>query len=175
MIKKILILCFILSNVLMPIHSFAEEPTDFYVKAILPNSQIDSSVSYFKLKLEPEQEEVLEVEVGNATDKEIVVKIEGNAAFTNNNGVVEYSETKKEQDSTLKHPFSKLAIIENNKITVPANETRIARIVVTMPKNPFDGVILGGLKFTLADTEEKQVGQIKKYIFIYYWGFTLRE
>ncbi|HHJ5110444.1 TPA: DUF916 and DUF3324 domain-containing protein [Enterococcus faecium] len=150
----------------------------FSVLPVLPENQSDSSKTYFDLKMNPNQEEVLEVNITNNTDEEITVLVETNTALTNDNGVADYSQSKKEKDSSLQVGFSDIAKAEEKEITLQGKETKAAKIQVNMPAQEYDGLILGGLYFTEKekDSEEKmEKGMQIKNKFAYVIGVSLRE
>jgi len=119
----------------------------FYVRALLPENQIDKNLTYFDLRVQPGHTQQLEVEVVNETDEAITIDVTAISASTNRNGVIDYK-TPDIRDKTLLHPFSELAVFETDSLTIPARGVEIARISLTMPQDEYDGVVLGGLVFT---------------------------
>jgi len=119
----------------------------FHVRASIPNNQLDKRVSYFDLRMQPEQTQTLEVEVTNELDIPLSISVEAISASTNKNGIIDYK-TPDIRDKTLKIPFSSIATVESETLHIPAKATVTAAITVTMPKKVFDGIILGGLNFT---------------------------
>ena len=119
----------------------------FYVQAVLPDNQIDETLTYFDLSVNAGQTQTLEVEVVNETAQPITVDIGAISASTNRNGVIDYK-TPNIRDKTLEHPFSELAAVEVSALAVPALGTATARVTVNMPAETYDGVVLGGLVFT---------------------------
>ncbi|EMA6344131.1 DUF916 and DUF3324 domain-containing protein [Bacillus cytotoxicus] len=118
----------------------------FAVTAVIPENQIDKNQTYFDLKMKPGQKQTLQVQMKNDTDKEVVVETHANTAVTNSNGITDYSMTDPQFDSTLKNPFSKIAKVEK-ETKIPAKSTVTLDVNIEMPKELFDGVILGGLYF----------------------------
>src|SRR5699024_11564754 len=53
----------------------------------------------------------------------------------------------------MEHPFRDISSLESTEITVPAGEQEIVDVEVDAPEESFDGVILGGLHFTLEPDE----------------------
>lgn len=80
----------------------------YYVRAVLPENQIDDNLTYFDLRMEPGKAQTLEVEVVNETNETITVDVAAISASTNRNGVIDYK-TPAIRDVTLVHPFSELA------------------------------------------------------------------
>lgn len=146
----ILFLSFILSGIVahgdgMPIS----------IRAIQPENQ-QSEVSYFDLRMIPEQKQTIELAVTNASDKEVSVHIQTNPAQTNDNGVIIYSESDK--DNRLKSreiSFSDIASVDTF-VTVQGNGTVQVPIELTMPDTWYDGEIIGGIYITLSEPKETE-------------------
>ncbi|MEG1045996.1 DUF916 and DUF3324 domain-containing protein [Carnobacterium sp.] len=147
------------------------------VSPILPENQIDKAKTYFDLLVEPGQQQELEVSLKNSSDKEIVVQTLVNTATTNDNGVVDYSNTDGKTDSTLKYPLSSLvSLTEEQKI--PAKSEIVMKIKLQSPKEKFSGVLAGGLYISEKEDKDSKKGsegvQIKnKYTYIV--GIQLRN
>jgi Bacterial protein of unknown function (DUF916)./Protein of unknown function C-terminal (DUF3324). len=148
----------------------------FYVSAVIPSNQIQSGLSYFDLRMEPEQIQELEVRIVNESDEEMTVTVEAITASTNRNGIIDYK-TPVIHDKTLKYGFSSIAEVREPNITIPPNSTETAIITVTMPNEYYDGVILGGLVFTRVNnsTVESNSGVSVNNIFSYVIGVKLTE
>ncbi|MDL2327846.1 DUF916 domain-containing protein [Ruminococcaceae bacterium OttesenSCG-928-A11] len=129
----------------------------FYVRAVLPENQLDKNLTYFDLRMRPGQRQTLEVEVVNETDSAITVDIGAISASTNRNGVIDYK-TPDIRDITLENPFSQLATVESGALEIPAQASVTARITIEMPAQAYDGVVLGGLVFTRRDQAPQQSG-----------------
>ncbi len=67
------------------------EQVTFAVSAVLPENQINETVSYFDLRMQPEEEQDLAVTVYNQGTKEIKVRAEAISASTNANGIIDYT------------------------------------------------------------------------------------
>lgn len=133
---------------------------DFTVQAILPESQINPDVSYFDLKLAPSQKEILEVEIKNNSDHSMELDIAANTAVTNMNGVIDYSVTNQEPDDSLEVPFSKIAKLESNQVTVASNETKKISISIEMPETPIKGILLGGVTISEKPEDGESTSQV---------------
>lgn len=151
--KTILILLCLIGMYTMNTPVFAEEPA-FSVKAVLPENQQGDATSYFDLKMKPGQQQVLEVALHNATDKDLTIMVAANSAFTNGNGIVDYNATDKPVDESLKHGFGNIAEVVNKEIVVKAKSETKAKIRVKMPNEAKDGIILGGLVFSEKETKD---------------------
>lgn len=149
----------------------------FAVTAVIPDNQIDKSQTYFDLKMKPGQKQTIQVELENATAKDIVVETYANTATTNDNGITDYSVTDPQLDKTLKIPFSEITTVEK-ETKVPANSTVSLDVTIEMPEETYDGVILGGLYFKEKETNKKVEKSDDVQIenkFAYTIGVLLRE
>ncbi|MGY3713878.1 MULTISPECIES: DUF916 and DUF3324 domain-containing protein [Lactococcus] len=127
----------------------------FSVQAVLPENQVDKSQSYFDLRMKPGQSQDLMVEMRNDTSKEVTVEVNPNTAITNQNGIVEYNDTKTKRDSSLKTGFKDIATTEK-EVTVPAKSQKQVKIHVQMPQEEYNGTILGGIYFSEKDQGKDQ-------------------
>lgn len=117
---------------------------NFSVNAVIPDNQIDKEKSYFDLKVTPGEKQKLIVKLRNTTDKEIVINPHIQSAKTNKNGVIDYTPNKIKKDDTLKIAMEDIAKVPE-EVTVPPQSEKDLTIEVTVPKDKFDGVILGGI------------------------------
>ena len=147
----------------------------FYVRANIPENQINKGLSYFDLCMQPGQVQQLTVEITNEFGTPISVNVEAISASTNRNGIIDYK-TPGIQDETLRVPFSSISVLGEPTFSVPARSTKTVSIIVTMPEEPFDGAVLGGLVFTRAaeDKDVPQTGSVNN-VFSYVIGVKLSE
>jgi hypothetical protein len=132
----------------------SEERVGFSVRAILPESQRDTGVTYFDLLVEPGETQELQVEIYNHEDTMLEVQVTPTTASTNRNGLIVY-ESQEEYDESLKHPISELVEIDANTVMVPARGSQIVNIRLEIPEEPFEGYLLGGLHFEKVVNEEE--------------------
>lgn len=92
----------------------------------------------------PGEKQKLIVKLRNTTDKEIVINPHIQSAKTNKNGVIDYTPNKIKKDDTLKIAMEDIAKVPK-EVTVPPQSEKDLTIEVTVPKDKFDGVILGGI------------------------------
>lgn len=129
------------------VHAAEEGSMNYQVKANLPASQRDTKVTYFDLRLKPKQEETISLTIQNNDAKAHVFKVVPNTAITNDNGVVDYSQAKKNADKTAPVNIRSL-ITGDQKVTVPANAAKDVTFKIKMPAKSFDGVLLGGFNIS---------------------------
>ncbi|MBO0473887.1 DUF916 and DUF3324 domain-containing protein [Enterococcus ureasiticus] len=119
---------------------------NFAVTPTTPKSQIDKEKTYFDLKLEPNQEEILNVTLRNDTDKEVKVEISVNSATTNSNVVVEYGKNDIEKDESLDIDVEEYVDYPETVTLKPESE-QVVPFKVKMPNEKFIGVLAGGITF----------------------------
>ncbi|WP_413517482.1 DUF916 and DUF3324 domain-containing protein [Carnobacterium maltaromaticum] len=171
--KKILIMVafFFLSSQLVPYIAQADDNMAYSVSAVIPENQIDKTLTYFDLKMEPNQKQEIVLNVSNASDKEEIIVITPNNAKTNQNGVIDYSQSKGEGDSSLTVPLTS-AISEAQEVSLAPNESKQVTFTLQMPEKEFDGVILGGFYIAKkenkdkAEESEKNVQIVNNYSYV---------
>ncbi|WP_163654786.1 DUF916 and DUF3324 domain-containing protein [Listeria sp. PSOL-1] len=154
---KVTTIALILAILCLPIKPVLAAEMNFSVQAIIPENQVDTSKTYFDLKMKSGQEQDLQVQLQNNTAKNMIIVMSANTAITNDNGIVEYNNKSKKKDDSLKYAFSDLAVAPK-EVELPAKTTKTVKIHVKMPAKEYDGVILGGLYFT----EKEDAGKKKK-------------
>ncbi|MGM0218945.1 DUF916 and DUF3324 domain-containing protein [Enterococcus sp. AZ126] len=174
--RCILISGFLLGFLLGGSLSATAQGVGFTVDVQLPENQLDHTVSYFDLHVEPGVEQVLEVVISNQTKETKRIVIEPTVATTNENGVIDYSQASPVLDHTLKNPFPSL-VKRQPTITLKEKEQKLVRIPVMIPEEPFEGSLLGGLKFSQEkEVDQKRTGKIQiSNEFFYIVGVRLRE
>ena len=130
-----------------------EDAVGFSVQAVLPDNQTNADVTYFDLLVSPGDEQVLEVKIFNHENQTLKVNVTPTTASTNRNALIVY-EPQETYDDSLAYPISELITVEDNQITVPANDMVTVELKLTVPEEPFDGIMLGGLHFEKEPTEE---------------------
>lgn len=167
-----IILYIVCLSVLIPQIVFADDsipniPFSYVVKR--PENQ-RSDAGYFDLRMQPAQKQTVEIELFNATEKEVVVELELNSAKTNSNGVIEYGPSKIKKDKSMKYDITEIASIPK-EVKIAAKGSAIVPIVITMPTDKFDGYISGGIQMMKKDTEKEKKeranteGVVNRYAF----------
>lgn len=178
--KNILIFSVILLVTFIPfsVHG-SESDVGFSVRAIIPKNQIDPMKSYFDLKMKPGQKQVIKIQVFNSSSQEETIEMDITFATTNRNGLIDYSETdSKRKDESLKFPLTEIAKTENREIVIPAGKSKIVPITISLPKQKFNGVILGAAHFKkqLKETNEHSTSGVEiKNQYAYVVGIKLTE
>lgn len=152
---------------------------EFSVKAIIPDNQENQEHTYFDLKMEASQKQIVNVLVANLSNREIKVEAQIHSATTNMNGVVEYGKRDVPADSTLMYRMEDIVTCDS-LITVPANGEVLLALHIQMPEDEYEGVIAGGITFNLVESEETEevnsdTGMRIQNIYSYVLGIVLHE
>lgn len=130
----------------------------FFVEPILPESQNEAITTYFDLNLNEGAEETLGLTLINTSDETIEIEVDGYTAFTNVNGVVEYARNNEELNPTLTHQLGDLLETPDNVILEPGEETTVF-VYLTMPSEPFEGLLAGGLRIQTVEDDNEAVDE----------------
>ncbi len=183
--KKKINLALLLTSFLMMIigttHVVADDNLAVSVNAVLPENQKNKDVTYYDLRMKPNQKQELDFELHNSSNKDQKVLLQINNATTNDVGGIDYSDRggKVKRDESLKVALTDVAEVPK-EVTVKAKSTKVIKIKLTMPKEEFKGEILGGIRVTSPDEdlkkEDTQKGgmQIKNKV-AYTVGISLTE
>lgn len=126
----------------------------YTVNPIKPENQTGESGGY-NLRMEPGQEQTIEVDVTNTGTEDIVVTADVFTAFSNSNGVIQYSETDREPDATQLYDVSEIVKADQPSITIAPGETEKVTFSIEMPEEEYDGILMGGLVFAREPSESE--------------------
>ena len=122
---------------------------NFSIRAIMPENQRSGQSSFFDLIMEPGSEQIVEIEVINSTSEEMIYNIDLAMGTTDQGGTLAlYSRPEIPQDSTQRFYIDQIATMDISKVIIPGNQSARIPIRVTMPNEPFTGVILAGISVT---------------------------
>ncbi len=156
MLKKQLFILLSIPILLLSLsHSAFASELNFSVSAVIPDNQVDTKQSYFDLNMKPNQEQTLEITMRNDTKEDVVIETNVNTAMTNNNGVIDYSQTEFERDPSLEVDMVDLVDYEK-EVTVKANSSMTYPIKVKMPEEEISGILLGGIHFQEKEEEKPE-------------------
>ncbi|MGX7013483.1 DUF916 and DUF3324 domain-containing protein [Vagococcus silagei] len=135
----------------------ADQSLAVSVNAVLPKNQHNKDVTYYDLRMQPNQKQELDFELNNSSDKDQKILLQINNATTNDAGSIDYSDRggKVKRDNTLKLALSDVAQVPK-EVTVKAKSKQVVKIKLTMPAEKYNGSILGGIRVTTPDEEEKK-------------------
>lgn len=127
--------------------SMSNDEVGFYVKAVIPNNQIDKDKTYFDLRVTPNQIQDIAIEIHNVSTSPITVHISINDASTNSAGEVEYQSSGTSAES-LQYSLPEIIYLEEEELVVPQNSMVEVQGKLTVPENKFDGELIGGIVIT---------------------------
>ncbi|KAF1303369.1 DUF916 and DUF3324 domain-containing protein [Enterococcus sp. JM9B] len=156
-----------------PMKASAATGAGFTIEGVFPeNQQADST--FFDLLVKPDTQQDVTMNIISESDKDIKVKISPNPSFTNQLGVIDYSQADFPKDSSAKYTIPEL-ISKPQTITLKAGETNPVTFQLKVPKEKFEGMILGAFfaEQEADEEEEKQTGITNRYQLSF--GIALRE
>ncbi|MEI5993802.1 DUF916 and DUF3324 domain-containing protein [Candidatus Enterococcus mansonii] len=128
----------------------------YEVKAIPSTKQVDTTKTYFDLRLEPKESHTVNVRVTNQSDQERIVNTQVKTATTNTNGVIEYIKSEQNKSINLPYDMSKLVKTNTPEITLAPHESKEVVYEIKMPEKDFSGVLSGGIIFTSEENEKTE-------------------
>ena len=128
--------------------------TSFSVRAILPQNQEREESTFFDLRMEPGQEQIVNIEVINHTKETIEIEVAVFTATTNKNGFAEYQLSPEVPDDTLPYLMEDV-ITTTSYVEVPPEGAKWVPFHIKMPEEAYDGVLAGGLEMRRVVSEEQ--------------------
>ena len=125
----------------------------FSVRPVLPENQRENGNAFFDLLVHPGEQQDLIVNVSNTFDEEITVFVEVVTASTSRYGEIDYTDRGGTMDETLAYSFEDIAQVEIENITIPIEQNIDIPIKLTIPDEPFEGMILGAIRILREPTE----------------------
>lgn len=149
--KLVFLLIALFSLAIMPKQTVRAASLNFSVAAQLPSNQVDTSVSYFSLKVAPQQTQTLNLVITNSDSRAHRYRIAVNRAHTNTNGEIDYTK------HGLKPATSLQADIETMTpkpfvVKVQPQQKQTVGIRLTTPVKAWQGLVLGGIQVTELDS-----------------------
>lgn len=153
-----------------------QDPSKFAFKVLFPENQIDKNAGYYDLKMEPGQEQTVQIEFSNVGNANTSIKVALNSAKTNSNGVIEYGDSNIKNDASLKFDFKKI-VTAPKKVELKAGETKKLDFKIKMPETSFDGIVAGGIQLIQEGQNnlEEKGGSMVLNEYAYVIGMKLRE
>ncbi|GEO70228.1 DUF916 and DUF3324 domain-containing protein [Levilactobacillus acidifarinae] len=180
--KRLLQWLLVLGTMLLTLggyHQLAHaESVGYTVNAILPKNQDDAAATYFALRMKPNQQQKLAVVITNQTKQTQRFQVRVNQAITNENGVIDYSQSNPTLDQSLKTGIKDIfAKPSLPTVTIPGKKSKTVSLKVKMPATQLNGMILGGINVQKLNADEKKAkkGVMINNRFAYVIGVRLRE
>ncbi|WP_207695248.1 hypothetical protein DOK67_0001206 [Enterococcus sp. DIV0212c] len=143
--------------------------TGFTYQLAFPDNQIEENIGYYKLKMTPNDHQMLNIRLNNPGKKKITVDVGINGAKTNQNGVLEYGNSTIENDASLKFDFTDI-VTGPKSVDLEPGETKNLELAIQMPETSYDGSIAGGVQLMRKNkddaTEEGGSKIINEYAYV---------
>lgn len=139
------------------------------VSPLLPENQLDDA-TYFNLLVTPDNTQELHLQLSNQEDQAKTLKITPATASTSNTGTIQYTTTKAE---LLNGPVLSELLSPPQTITLQGKETKIVTFTLTLPKQPFQGILLGSFFIEEVNQDTSSPGLNNQ--FAYEIGLMIRE
>lgn len=139
---------------------------NYSISPELPENQIDKSLGYYDLKVNPGQKETIKFKINNTDTKNHTYKVSVNRARTDINGVIDYNDHGTKPDTSSQYDIENL-VTYPKKVTVNANSSKEVTIDISAPSGKFTGELLGGI-FVKENNQIDNTGKLPK-------GITLRN
>ncbi|MGH1756469.1 DUF916 and DUF3324 domain-containing protein [Enterococcus hirae] len=132
------------STVLAENVSNDEQAGGYTIEGIPNSNQIDPDSGYFYLHESPGSKDNIKIKLTNSSEQDKTLMVKVTDANTNINGIVDYTGQLKNH-SLLKVPLTSIVHATQKEVVVPKNSSVETTLNVTMPKEPVEGIILGGV------------------------------
>ena len=146
---------------LLPETAQAIKGDTFGLTPVYPDNQQGEEIGYFNLLMTPGQEQDIELEIKNSSNKDINVTVSCEQSATSDAGVITYNEDKK-PDSSTKYPFKEIATLDKTELAIPASGSEKVKVHLKMPKDSYKGKIIGGI--TVAEKREATAEEKKQAV-----------
>ena len=128
----------------------------FSVTPVFPSNQNPESTGAFNLNVTPGQRQEIAVMVNNPQDEPITVEISLISPGTNRNGIIDYTGPGRLDETIEGASFSDIAhLTVSEDITVPANMSAEIPVIIEIPQDGIEGVMLGAVHVLLGITDEE--------------------
>ena len=128
----------------------------FSVSLVLPENQRPTGSAFFDLLVSPGQEQDLVIRITNSSDIDADMRVDVITASTSIHGEINYSDRGGLMDETLQFSLEDLMQWPLEPVRVPAGETVEVPIRLSVPMEPFDGILLGAINVVREVTQEER-------------------
>lgn len=153
--KKIIFILFTVSVLFGP-SVIAEAAAEFSIQPNIPENQ-KSNQSFFDLQLEIAGKQTISIDVFNESDETIRVVPEFSRASTADTGTIDY-QSNSETDNSVSVDIEDIVKGKEKVIEIGPKDKATVHWDIQMPEEEFQGILLGGFRFTLEDSEEGTTG-----------------
>lgn len=129
---------------------------EFSIQPNIPENQ-KSNQSFFDLQLEKNEKQTISIDVFNESDNTIRVVPEFSRASTADTGTIDY-QSNSETDKSVTVDIEDIVKGKEKIIEIGPKDKVTVHWVIQMPEEEFQGILLGGFRFTLEEPEEGTTG-----------------
>lgn len=166
------IICLFMSGKSVYAENTGSTPVVFNIEGIENKHQANKDVSYFYLKEDPEENDTLGIKINNEGDNPLKVSLNVTDANTNANGILDYTGTKK-NSKYLKMPLTNYLKARDKEVTVDPHSTKEVYFDLKMPKDKFEGFIVGAINVMDESSTQDTKGMAIKNKYGYTLGVVL--
>ncbi|MFD1485887.1 DUF916 and DUF3324 domain-containing protein [Lacticaseibacillus baoqingensis] len=149
------------------VHADAVKAVPLSVVPITNEYQVNKATMFYDLEMKPGQHTELQMKLINNGKSPLTVRVRDTATSTTDAGQIDYTNLSTRYDPTLKYPLPTLIKIpkQYQEIKMPAETTATYHLPLTMPKQQFAGIILGGIRVTpvVNQTVKRGIGNTYGY------------
>jgi len=127
--------------------------------------QHDTNNTFFDLRLQPHQEETIQLEIKNTSNEKSTFEINVNQAYTNSQGYIDYSDAQESKKNSYPIDINKI-VSYPHEIKLEANSSIKIPMQIKMPENLFNGQVLAGIKVVKKEKEKLEDTIQNKYGYI---------
>lgn len=120
-----------------------------------PENQMEDDLGYYKLKVAPGDRQEVTIHLSNQGVETSTIEVQYNSAKTNQNGVIEYGESKLQTDNSMKFKFNEIVTGEKS-VELKPGETKDLTLNLQIPETAYEGVIAGGIQLMRAKQGEEE-------------------
>lgn len=131
-----------------------EDAVGYYYEIAHPDNQVGTG-NALNLKMTPGQSVNVPITLVSRSTKDIEVELSLNGARTNGSGGLEYGPSTFEKDRSMKIDLPEVAKVPES-VKVPAKGKTTFDLTITMPKESFQGIVTGGLRFMQKNQEKSE-------------------
>lgn len=119
---------------------------NFTAVPVLPDNQAAETAGYFDLSVKAGEKQTLSIQLSNQSTKEQTLHMEVTNAVTSDVGTIDYTADLDRIGPSLSVPLTSL-IKGPKEVKLKAKESQTVEFELSVPKQSFNGVILGGIYF----------------------------
>lgn len=126
----------------------------YSVSAITSEHQSQEIESFFDIRWTPNATDNFGILITNKSDETQTYQLQVNKARTNKNGIIDYSDSTKEQEP-IKYKLTQMINIPK-EVTISGGQSKKVEGSIKIPGESFNGILMGGIHVSQKKEKEKQ-------------------